>query len=107
MTTDCSTQSAYYGYADNIAAVVISEAEISRRALPILVFVTRNVGDVQRADMRLLNPGSPLPDVRRLRRQNLRDAVAIAQVDEDAASVIAGARDPSEEDDLFPFVARA
>lgn len=77
MTTDCSTQSAYYGYADNIAAVVISEAEISRRALPILVFVTRNVGDVQRADMRLLNPGSPLPDVRRLRRQNLRDAVAI------------------------------
>ena len=38
---------------------------------------------------------------------DLRDAVAVAQVDEDAAAVVAAARDPAEEHDLFADVGRA
>ena len=39
----------------------------------------------------------------------LRDALAVAQIDEDAAAVVAVARDPAEEDDLRPssFARRA
>ena len=37
----------------------------------------------------------------------LRDPFAVAKVDEDAAAVIAVARDPTEEDDVFAFVGRA
>ena len=38
---------------------------------------------------------------------DLRDALAVAQVDEDAAAVVAVARDPAEEDDLLALVGRA
>ena len=46
---------------------------------------------------------SPWPAELRI-EDELRDALAVAQVDEDAAAVVAVARDPAEEDDLLAFV---
>ena len=49
---------------------------------------------------------SPCPESSGI-EDDLRDALAVAQVDEDAAAVIAVARDPAEEDDLLALVRRA
>ena len=38
---------------------------------------------------------------------DLRDAVAVAQIDEDAAAVIAAGRDPADQDDALADVAGA
>ena len=49
---------------------------------------------------------SPWPVQLRVEHE-LRDPLAVAQVDEDAPAVVAVARDPAEEDDLLPLVGRA